>query len=111
MLRRLPLLLLLALVASCAIASEWDDADDDNDGFTPAEGDCNDGDPDINPGVREICDDEIDNDCDRVVDFDDPECTVCGGCETKSGSTAGAAPLLGAALLVLVWRCYRNRRE
>ncbi len=110
MLRCLALLLPLLLVVSTAAASEWDDADDDNDGFTPADGDCNDGDPDINPGVSEICDDEIDNDCDVLVDFDDPECTVCGGCEIDRGSV-GATPLLVAAALMFLWRCHRYRRK
>ncbi|MCB9744332.1 MAG: putative metal-binding motif-containing protein [Alphaproteobacteria bacterium] len=33
-------------------------------------GDCNDGDPSINPGAEEVCDGR-DNDCDRLVDGDD----------------------------------------
>lgn len=110
MLRRLTLLIALLLTVFTAAASDWDDADDDNDGFSPAEGDCNDGDPDINPDARETCDDEIDNDCDRLVDFDDPECTVCGGCETTDGISVGAAPLLAIAGLMLLWRCFRYRR-
>jgi hypothetical protein len=31
-------------------------------------GDCDDGDPDINPGAFETCGDEVDNDCDAAVD-------------------------------------------
>jgi len=46
----------------------------DNDGFTPAQGDCNDQNPKINPHASEICDDGIDNDCDGLLDADDPEC-------------------------------------
>ena len=36
--------------------------------------DCDDTNPDVNPGADEICDDLVDNDCDDLVDMDDPEC-------------------------------------
>jgi len=45
--------------------------DEDNDGYTIDEGDCDDGDPDIHPGAVEYCYDERDNDCDGQVDVDD----------------------------------------
>ncbi|MCK6503108.1 right-handed parallel beta-helix repeat-containing protein [Myxococcota bacterium] len=44
--------------------------DQDGDGYTVAEGDCDDLDPWANPGETEWCDD-IDNDCDDVVDEGD----------------------------------------
>lgn len=47
------------------------DYDEDNDGFSPFDGDCNDNDFRINPAATEKCDDQ-DNDCDGVTDEDDP---------------------------------------
>lgn len=48
------------------------DVDDDNDGFTENEGDCNDSNDAINPNASEICD-GVDNDCDSDVDADDSD--------------------------------------
>ena len=42
----------------------WDFIDNDADGFTPSQGDCDDTNPDIYPGAEEICGDGIDQDCD-----------------------------------------------
>ncbi|MEZ4960186.1 MAG: MopE-related protein [Saprospiraceae bacterium] len=39
--------------------------------LTETSGDCNDGDPSINPAATEVCD-GIDNDCDGLTDIDDP---------------------------------------
>jgi hypothetical protein len=39
-------------------------SDNDGDGITPAQGDCNDSDFSIRPGAPEICEDGIDQDCD-----------------------------------------------
>ncbi|MCB9758571.1 MAG: putative metal-binding motif-containing protein [Alphaproteobacteria bacterium] len=47
--------------------------DADGDGFF-LEDDCNDADATINPDATEVCDDAIDNDCDELVDGDDPDC-------------------------------------
>ena len=38
--------------------------------------DCDDTDPDVNPGVAEICDNLIDDDCDGLVDTEDQDCTT-----------------------------------
>ncbi len=53
-------------------ATLWDDeeGDADDDGWTTAEGDCDDGDDDVHPGVTTDTCDELDNDCDGQVDED-----------------------------------------
>ena len=43
--------------------------DADGDGFTLGEGDCDDTDPEVNPGAQESCGNEVDDDCDGIVDY------------------------------------------
>ena len=45
------------------------DGDEDGDGTTAADGDCNDNDATVNPEAAESCD-LVDNDCDGLVDED-----------------------------------------
>lgn len=59
---------IVILTISCTNEEDEDHMDNDKDGYTPYEGDCNDNDPEINPGMPEICGDEIDNDCDELID-------------------------------------------
>jgi hypothetical protein len=103
------LILLLCLLLPCAVATaDWGTLDADGDGYTTDEGDCNDGDPEINPGAREICEDEIDNDCDTTVDFEDPQCSACGSCHVARGSTAGGVLVMGIVLVVVLGARRRN---
>lgn len=52
------------------------DCDGDGDGVRASEGDCDDGEATIYPGATENCTNGIDDNCDRLVDADDPICTV-----------------------------------
>jgi len=47
--------------------------DADNDGYDETV-DCNDNDAAINPGAVEVCDDAKDNNCDGLIDQQDPSC-------------------------------------
>jgi len=51
--------------------------DVDADGYY-GDVDCDDTDPDVNPGAEEICDDGIDNDCDGDTDTYDSTCYIDG---------------------------------
>jgi hypothetical protein len=42
--------------------------DDDGDGWTEAEGDCDDADPNVNPDAPETAGDDVDSDCDGDLD-------------------------------------------
>ena len=49
------------------------DIDNDGDGWTINEGDCDDTNPNVHPGAVEICDDGIDNDCNGYIDHQEPD--------------------------------------
>jgi hypothetical protein len=69
--------------------------DDDGDSFVAARcggGDCDDSDPDVNPLATEVCDGDVDEDCDGRTDCDDladcrsnPACCVPTGPELCDG--------------------------
>lgn len=54
---------------------EVDCVDADDDGFSVGGGDCNDLDPSINPEVDEVCDNNVDDNCNGLVD----DVNFCGG--------------------------------
>ncbi|HEY3801575.1 MAG TPA: putative metal-binding motif-containing protein [Kofleriaceae bacterium] len=49
-------------------ANTTEGSDMDGDGYSVAQGDCDDTDPTVHPGAVEICNDGKDNDCDGVAD-------------------------------------------
>ena len=59
--------------------------DADNDGFTAANGDCNDNDFSVNPYAIEICGDLVDNNCNGLVDDNN-----CGSSLILSGQVINA---------------------
>lgn len=61
--------------------------DADNDSYCLESGDCDDADPLVHPGAAEVCDDNVDNDCDGLVDTADPACQT-GTCDLGSAGDA-----------------------
>jgi len=64
-------------------------SDDDSDGFLAevCDGDdCDDTNPDVNPGAIENCSNELDDDCDGLVDMEDQDCL----CNDADGDGYGA---------------------
>jgi hypothetical protein len=55
----------------CSFPSEADSGDNDGDGFSPEEGDCDDEDPEINPAAIEVCN-GVDDNCNNFTDDADP---------------------------------------
>jgi len=58
----------------------WGCPDADGDGFEDQAcggTDCDDTDPAVNPAADEDCGDGVDNDCDGLIDAQDPECAGC----------------------------------
>ena len=48
--------------------------DDDGDGYTEVQGDCDDLSPLVHPNARELCLDGVDNNCNSEIDYDDQDC-------------------------------------
>lgn len=82
--------------------TSYPDRDIDGDGYTPNEGDCDDYDAGVHPGLYEACD-GVDQDCDGEVDEGDPAVVWCEdadfdgwGDEGTCAHTCGPGPGLVA---------------
>ena len=87
--------------------------DDDGDGSTLDEGDCNDFDPLVFPGAPERCDD-LDNDCDETVDEDGGDvvwCVDADGDGHGDAATIGNACVLPANAVVTCDDCEDGNRS
>jgi hypothetical protein len=76
-------------------------ADSDGDGYrSKADGgtDCDDGNPDINPGELELCGDGIDNDCSGAADCMDRAACDGHSCDDGNACTTGDTCTGGACL-------------
>ena len=72
------LFLLVAALSGCVETKRYElvldtgtgsAVDEDGDGFSPADGDCDDDDAGVHPGAEEVCDGK-NNDCDAGIDED-----------------------------------------
>jgi len=78
-------------------ADEFDGScwDLDGDGYSD-EGcggyDCDDSAPDAHPGALEVCEDNVDGDCDGLVDMDDPDCIPVTTTTTLPPTTTTTLP-------------------
>jgi len=73
------------------------ETDDDGDGVSECEGDCDDDDDTAVPGGTEVCDDGVDNDCDPATDETtdedgDGESECDGDCDDENDAVSGSLP-------------------
>lgn len=101
----LPFLLSLAAAQTCLPG-----ADCDQDGFTAAQGDCDDNNADVRPGRSEDCGNDIDDNCDGFFnegcDRDAQQGQLRGGSTCRAETSNAAWLVLPGVLLAR-----RRRRE
>ncbi len=86
------------------------DNDCDADGFTIEAGDCDDDDETVHPGVKEVCADRKDNDCDGLFDEECDRRAQLGSISGGGGCTGGAG-VGGTAMLLMLPLGWRRRGE
>ena len=108
--RRVWILLALALCAPTAWAQDCggigDDADCDRDGFTIGQGDCDDDNVDVRPGLPDLCGDQLDNNCDGIFDEACDRSAQLGGIRGGGGCSGGGA----TSAMLLMPLFFRRRR-
>ncbi len=67
--------------------------DADGDGYTPAQGDCNDCNPTVNPGAIDVPGNNQDDDCNGKVDDPPPSCDASNGGMSDATSLAQSMEL------------------
>jgi uncharacterized protein (TIGR03382 family) len=99
---------------NAVVDDPWPDQDGDGVTVCDVTKDCDDTDPAIapNPFASEVCGNAVDDDCDDVIDWDDPDCDPTSlpprwyACDSSGGGGAGTLALVGIAVL---WQRRRRR--
>ena len=86
-------------------------ADCDEDGWTPAQGDCDDFDETVFPGAPEICGDRKDNNCDGFIDEGCDSSWSRGALEGGAGCAGGSQAAPVGALILLFPLMLAGRRR
>jgi Synergist-CTERM protein sorting domain-containing protein len=85
------------------------DLDQDNDGLSPNQGDCDDANRDVHPGLAEVCGDRLDNDCNGLYDDTCDDAVHLASLRGGGGCTAGGGIAGTTALLLLpLWTTRRR---